>query len=190
MPSFFSDRPLRRVAQVIPIFRDIPLRRDRLILLFAGVPAPQQIWPVPVFLDIPRRRWAQLFPMGPLQLWGPFVPVLPLGRPGRWERRFPVVRGGRSRKLERLPVFSGRPTRGDARLVPLFSGRVPRRGARRHSVSAGEPPRDRRASGLSGWAAVTPSALRAAQYDEVRWIPGSSHLLLVGQTGRKALLGD
>jgi hypothetical protein len=128
MPSFFRERSRLRAAAVVPIFRDVPLRRDRLIPLFAGVPAPRQSWPVPVFLDIPPRRWAQLFPMGPLQLWEPFVPILPLGRPGRWERRFPVVRGGPLRKLERLSVFSGGPTRGDARLVPLFCGRVPRRG--------------------------------------------------------------
>jgi hypothetical protein len=127
MPSFFPDRPLRRAAPVVPIFRDIPLRRDRLIPLFTGVPGPQQIWPLPVFLYIPPRRWAQLFPMGPLQLWEPFVPVFPLGRPGRWERRFPVVRGGPLRKLERLPVFSGGPMRAE-RLVPLFSSRTPRGG--------------------------------------------------------------
>jgi hypothetical protein len=128
MPSFFRERSLLRAAPVVPIFRDIPLRRDRLIPLFAGVPAPRQSWPVPVFLDIPPRRWAQLFPVGPLQLWEPFVSVLPLGRPGRWERRFPVVRGGPLRKLERLSVFSGGPKHRAERLVPVSSGRPPRRG--------------------------------------------------------------
>jgi hypothetical protein len=126
-PYFTGRSPLRRVPAV-PVFRDVPLRREPFIPSFAGVGFPELVWPAPDFLDIPPRRWAQLFPAGPLQLWQPFVEVLPRGPPRRWERCFPVVRGGPLRGRERLPVFGGGSMRAGERLAPLFSGRLPRRG--------------------------------------------------------------
>ena len=117
-----------RGAPLVPVFRDVPLRREPFIPPFAGVAFPELIWPAPDFLDIPPRRWAQLFPSGPVQLWQPFVEVLPGGPSRRWERCFPVIRRGPLRTRERLPVFPGGSMRGEERLGPLVSGRLPRRG--------------------------------------------------------------
>jgi hypothetical protein len=128
MPPFFPDRPLRRGIPPLLVLPDVPLRREPFVPPFAGVAFPELIWPAPDFLGIPPRRWAQLFPAGPLTLWQPFVEVLPAGPSRRWERCFPVVRGGPWRKQERLPVFSGGSTRRDERLVPLVSRGPPRRG--------------------------------------------------------------
>jgi hypothetical protein len=123
MPPFFPDRPRRWGRAVFP---DIPLRREPFVPPIAGVAFPELTWPAPVFLNIPPRRWAQLFPAGPLPLWQPFLEV-PSAPSRRWERCFPAVRGGPLRKRERLPVFSGGSARRDERLFPRFSGRLPRR---------------------------------------------------------------
>jgi hypothetical protein len=117
MPPFVPDKPLRRGISPVPVFRDVPLRREPFIPPLAGVEFPEFTWRPPIFLDIPPRRWAQLFPAGPAELWQPYLEILPAGPMGRWERSFPVLRGGPSRQRQRLSVFSAGPTRRDERLV-------------------------------------------------------------------------
>jgi hypothetical protein len=128
MLSYFTGRSPLRGVPVVPVFRDVPLRREPFIPAFGSEAFPELIWPAPDFLDIPPRRWAQLFPAGPVQLWQPFVEVLGGGPSRRWERCLPVIRGGPLRRRERLPVFPGGSMRGEERLGPLVSGRLPRRG--------------------------------------------------------------
>jgi hypothetical protein len=128
MAPIFGDQTSRWGARPAQVYRDVPLRREPFVRPFGSEAFPELLWPAPDFLDIPPRRWAQLFPAGPLELWQPFVDVLPAGPSRRWERCFPVVRGGPVRRQERLPVFAGGSTHGEERLGPLGSGRLPRRG--------------------------------------------------------------
>jgi len=128
MAPIFRDQTSRWGARPAQVYRDVPLRREPFVRPFGSESFPELLWPAPDFLGIPPLRWSQLFPAGPLDLWAPFVDVLATGPSPRWERCFPVVRGGPVRQRERLPVLAGGSVRGEERLRPLVSGRLPRRG--------------------------------------------------------------
>jgi hypothetical protein len=128
MAPIFRDRALRWDTRPTQVYRDVALRREPFMPPFGSEAFPELLWPAPDFLDIPPLRWSQLFPAGPVALWAPFVDVLATGPSPRWERRFPVVRGGPVRRRERLPVLGGGSVGGREWLRPLVSGRLSRRG--------------------------------------------------------------
>jgi hypothetical protein len=127
MPPFLPLRPLRRGAQLVPVFPDRAPRRRRIDPIFPGIPPRQWVWPAPIFPVIPPRRWAQLFLVDPPPGWDLF-PVFPVGPSPRWERLLPVVRGRPSGRRERATVAPGEPSSREPRLLPAFSHGLPRRG--------------------------------------------------------------
>jgi hypothetical protein len=122
MAPFVPLRPLRRGAQLVPVYPDKVPRRTPVGTMFPNVPPRQWIWPVPIFPDIPPRRWAQLFLVDPPPGWDLF-PVYAVGPAPRWERLLPVVRGRPPHRLERPTLVPGRghgPR--EMRSSPVFAG--------------------------------------------------------------------
>ena len=125
MLPYFTGRSPLRGAPVVPVFRDVPLRREPFIPPFAergvsrahmaraGLPGHPA---APMGATVSRR---DRFSCGSRS-----YEVLPGGPSRRWERCFPVIRGGPVAEAGAAPRVRGRLDASGGTAGPLVSGRA------------------------------------------------------------------